>query len=84
MDHEGWDQPVEGRIVVGVRGAQREEVESCFGTGLAIQFELERAVGGMECDGHDCRCRRYLLSRMLRALCPTCSHRRHMKEVASM
>ena len=52
MDHEVRDEAVEGRAIVPGRGAESEEVVSRLRTGLAEQLELDRAVGGVEGDGH--------------------------------
>jgi hypothetical protein len=48
LDHEVFDEAMEGRVVVGAAGAEGEEVLSCLGDGFAENLELDVAVGGVE------------------------------------
>ena len=48
LDHEVFDEAVEGGVVVGAAGAESEEVLGCLGDGFAEDLELDVAVGGVE------------------------------------
>lgn len=45
MDHETWNQAVEGRFVVGARRAKSEKVLGRLGNGFAEHFEFDVTVG---------------------------------------
>lgn len=48
LDHEVFDDTVEGRVVVRAGSAQGKEVLGCVGDGFAEDLELDVAMGGME------------------------------------
>lgn len=48
LDHEVWDEAVERGGVVEGGGAEGEEVFGGFGDGVAEDFELDGAEGGVE------------------------------------
>lgn len=48
MDHEVRDEAVERGGIVEGRGAEGEEVFGGFGDGVAEDFELDGAEGGVE------------------------------------
>jgi hypothetical protein len=54
LDHEGWDEAVERRVIVGVGCTEGEEVVGCLGAGAAEELEFEVAVGCVQRDCHCC------------------------------
>jgi hypothetical protein len=54
LDHEGWDEAMEGRVIVGVGCAKGEKVVGRLWAGAAEELEFEIAVGCVQRDCHDC------------------------------
>lgn len=52
MDHEACDAAVKWRGIICTACTQREEVVARFGCRFAEKFQLDVAVGGMECHRH--------------------------------
>jgi hypothetical protein len=51
LDHEVWDQAVEGTAIVEAGGAEGEEVFGGFGNGFAEDFKFQIPMGGLELEG---------------------------------